>query len=383
MPPKRALVVVYTYVRRAVLLKKHRTSKKAARASVHRRARASRARRRRTWNRYVLEEGKDASPPRGLPDVSVAVARAERRLEKWGEIFLLHASAFPRRRGGVRGDRAGDVPDALFPPHPRARAGGLRADAARRAAGRARAGARRAARGARRGHRDAGRRRARLFGVARARRDARLPRVQPLNVHLPERGGVPRCAQRARRAARGRHRQRGRRRGHERGWHGARRLAYALRRRPRGGYAAAARRLVDATRDALRLGLEACRPGARIGDVLEPIARRLGARRGTASSTGTPRTGVGRRSHQPPTEARRRREKRRGVAVVGRGSASRSSRWRPKTGRSAATLRDGWTVVTADRVSRSAQFEHTVGVGGARADLHARRRSMTTKTRVR
>ena len=163
-------------------------------------ARASRARRRRTWNRYVLEEGGRASPPRGRAG-RLRRGREGRATpgEALGEIFLLHARRVPRRRGGVRGDRAGDVPDALFPPHPRARAGGLRADAARRAAGRARAGARRAARGARRGHRDAGRRRARLFGVARrARRDAGLPRVQPLNVHLPERGGVPRCAQRAR-----------------------------------------------------------------------------------------------------------------------------------------------------------------------------------------
>ena len=162
--------VVYTYVRRAVLLKKHRTSKKAARASAgHRRARA-RARRRRTWNRYVLEEGGRASPPRGRAG-RLRRGREGRATpgEALGEIFLLHARRFPRRRGGVRGDRAGDVPDALFPPHPRARAGGLRADAARRAAGRARAGARRAARGARRGHRDAGRRRARLFGVGGAR----------------------------------------------------------------------------------------------------------------------------------------------------------------------------------------------------------------------
>jgi methionyl aminopeptidase len=36
------------------------------------------------------------------------------------------------------------------------------------------------------------------------------------------------------------------------------------------------------------------------------------------------------------------------------------------------TLRDGWTVVTKDRASRSAQFEHTVGVGERACEIFTR-----------
>jgi methionyl aminopeptidase len=129
---------------------------------------------------------------------------------------------------------------------------------------------------------------------------------------------------------------------------------------------------VDATRDALRLGLEACRPGARIGDVLEPIARRLRAE-GYGVVDRYAAHGVGRRFHQPPT-------------IRHGAGARRGAGWRLRPGHfftiepmatengsvETATLRDGWTVVTADRVSRSAQFEHTVGVGERACEIFTR-----------
>jgi len=154
------------------------------------------------------------------------------------------------------------------------------------------------------------------------------------------------------------------------GWHGdVSRTLFV------GGRAAAnvaARRLVDTTRDALRLGLEACRPGARIGDVLEPIARRLRAE-GYGVVDRYAAHGVGRRFHQPPTI-------RHGAGAV------RNRGWRLRPGHfftiepmatengsvETATLSDGWTVVTADRASRSAQFEHTVGVGERACEIFTR-----------
>ena len=218
--------------------------------------------------------------------------------------------------------------------------------------------------------------------AARAR-DARLPRVQPLNVHLPERGGVPRCAQRARRAARGRHRQRGRRRGHERGMARGVSRTLAVGRRRGGGVPP---RVGWWTRRGTRSDWGWRRVGRARGSVTCWSRSRGGcARRGTASSTGTPRT-----AWAGDSTSRRR---------FGTAPAREEARgWRLRPGHfftiepmatengsvETATLRDGWTVVTADRVSRSAQFEHTVGVGAARVrDLHARRRSVTTKTRVR
>ena len=154
------------------------------------------------------------------------------------------------------------------------------------------------------------------------------------------------------------------------GWHGdVSRTLFV------GGRAAAdvaARRLVDTTRDALRLGLEACRPGARIGDVLEPIAQRLRAE-GYGVVDRYAAHGVGRRFHQPPT-------------IRHGAGARRGAGWRLRPGHfftiepmatengsvETATLRDGWTVVTADRASRSAQFEHTVGVGERACEIFTR-----------
>ena len=154
------------------------------------------------------------------------------------------------------------------------------------------------------------------------------------------------------------------------GWHGD--VSRTLFVGGRAAADAAARRLVDATRDALRLGLEACRPGARIGDVLEPIARRLRAE-GYGVVDRYAAHGVGRRFHQPPT-------------IRHGAGARRGAGWRLRPGHfftiepmatengsvETATLRDGWTVVTADRVSRSAQFEHTVGVGERACEIFTR-----------
>ena len=309
--------------------KSTRTSKTSARASGTP-ARAPRARRRRTWNRYVLEEGGRASPPRGRAG-RLRRGREGRATpgEALGEIFLLHARRFPRRRGGVRGDRAGDVPDALFPPHPRARAGGLRADAARRAAGRARwrTSSRtwcpawtpgrwttscapfwsRAARAATLGYRG--------YNHSTC--------ISPNEVVCHGARARASCCARATSST----------------WTSPWSRARDGTATPRVRSSSAAARPPPprvgwwTTRDALRLGLEACRPGARIGDVLEPIARRLRAE-GYGVVDRYAAHGVGRRFHQPPT-IRHGAGARRGAGCgCGRGTSSRSSRWRPKTGRS-------------------------------------------------
>ena len=154
------------------------------------------------------------------------------------------------------------------------------------------------------------------------------------------------------------------------GWHGD--VSRTLFVGGRAAADAAARRLVDTTRDALRLGLEACRPGARISDVLEPIKRKL-QEEGFGIVDRYAAHGLGRRFHQPPT--------------IRHGShARRGAGFKLKPGHfftiepiateggsvATATLRDGWTVVTKDRASRSAQFEHTVGVGERACEIFTR-----------
>ncbi len=120
----------------------------------------------------------------------------------------------------------------------------------------------------------------------------------------------------------------------------------------------AARRLVEATREARDAGIRAVRPGARLGDVaaaIVAVARPLGF--DVVAEYGG--HGIGRRMHEEPH-----------VCHVGR--AGTGMRLRPGmcftiepmlTEGSARhrVLADGWTVVTVDG-RWSAQFEHTVCV---------------------
>jgi methionyl aminopeptidase len=133
-----------------------------------------------------------------------------------------------------------------------------------------------------------------------------------------------------------------------------------------------ARRLVDATRDALTAGLDECRPGVKIGDVLEPIKRKL-QEEGFGIVDRYAAHGLGKRFHQPPT-IRHGRDARRGFGFKLKPGHFFTIEPIATEGGSVATatLRDGWTVVTKDRASRSAQFEHTVGVGERACEIFTR-----------
>ncbi len=116
--------------------------------------------------------------------------------------------------------------------------------------------------------------------------------------------------------------------------------------------------LLDVTSRALKRGVEAARPGARIGDVSAAIERV-----GLQAGYGVPREltghGIGSRPHEDPQ-------------VPNYGRPGEGLRMQPGLvlaiepmfnlgGREIRTLADEWTVVTADgRVS--AHFEHTVAI---------------------
>lgn len=118
------------------------------------------------------------------------------------------------------------------------------------------------------------------------------------------------------------------------------------------------RRLLEVTQRALRRGVEAARPGARIGDIssaIEQVGREAGY--------GVPREltghGIGSRPHEDPQ-------------VPNYGRSGEGLRLQPGLvlaiepmfnmgGREIRTLADEWTVVTADGTV-SAHFEHTVAI---------------------
>jgi methionyl aminopeptidase len=117
-------------------------------------------------------------------------------------------------------------------------------------------------------------------------------------------------------------------------------------------------RLLDVTQRALRRGVEAARPGSRIGDIsfaIEKVGRDAGY--------GVPREltghGIGSRPHEDPQ-------------VPNYGRSGEGLRLQPGLvlaiepmfnmgGREIRTLADEWTVVTADDTV-SAHFEHTVAI---------------------
>jgi methionyl aminopeptidase len=120
----------------------------------------------------------------------------------------------------------------------------------------------------------------------------------------------------------------------------------------------AARRLVETTYQALWKGIEAVRPGARLGDVGWAIERHA-KRNGYSVVREYCGHGIGREMHEEPQVMH--------FGTPGSGLLLREgmvftiepmiNRGR----RSVATMDDGWTVVTRDG-SLSAQFEHTVAV---------------------
>ncbi|MFY1054171.1 type I methionyl aminopeptidase [Ectopseudomonas khazarica] len=125
-----------------------------------------------------------------------------------------------------------------------------------------------------------------------------------------------------------------------------------------GSVSEAGRKLVDVTYEAMCKGIEAVRPGARLGDIGHAIERHARAH-GYSVVREYCGHGIGRDMHEPPEvlhwgKANTGLTLREGMTftiepMLNLGKAD------------VRTLADGWTVVTCDR-SLSAQFEHTVAV---------------------
>lgn len=128
------------------------------------------------------------------------------------------------------------------------------------------------------------------------------------------------------------------------------------------------RRVVEVAESCLMAGIEATRPGGRLGDIgaaIEALAQARGC--GVVDEYGG--HGIGTQMHMPPH-------------VSHRGVAGRGVRLRPGMAFTIEpmitigspplrTLADGWTVVTADG-SPTAQFEHTVLVTEQGAEVLTR-----------
>lgn len=125
-----------------------------------------------------------------------------------------------------------------------------------------------------------------------------------------------------------------------------------------GSVSEARRKLVDVTYEAMCKGIEAVRPGARLGDIGHAIEQHARAH-GYSVVREYCGHGIGRDMHEPPEvlhwgKANTGLTLREGMTftiepMLNQGKAD------------VRTLADGWTVVTCDR-SLSAQFEHTVAV---------------------
>jgi len=120
----------------------------------------------------------------------------------------------------------------------------------------------------------------------------------------------------------------------------------------------AARRLVQTTYDAMWLGIQSVRPGARLGDIGAAIERHA-KRNGYSVVREYCGHGIGREMHEDPQILHFGRP---GTGLTLREGMTFTIEPMLNRGRrSIKTEDDGWTVVTTDG-SLSAQFEHTVAV---------------------
>ncbi len=137
------------------------------------------------------------------------------------------------------------------------------------------------------------------------------------------------------------------------GWHGDTSKTFAV-----GHIKPLARKIIDVARRALEIGIEAVRPGARLGDIGHAIQQYVESEKCSVVREYCGH-GIGRAFHEEPQ-------------VLHYGKPGTGLELRPgmvftiepmvnlgKPG--VKLLRDGWTVVTRDK-SLSAQFEHTIAV---------------------
>ncbi len=147
------------------------------------------------------------------------------------------------------------------------------------------------------------------------------------------------------------------------GWHGDTSRMY-----PVGEIKRAAERLIDATYEAMMLGIAQVRPGATVGDIGAAIEAHALAQRFSVV-TDFCGHGIGRNFHEAPNVVH--------VGPPGSGPELREGMFftiepminagKPEV----KVLADGWTAVTRDR-SLSAQFEHTIGVTAEGAEIFTR-----------
>jgi len=137
------------------------------------------------------------------------------------------------------------------------------------------------------------------------------------------------------------------------GWHGDSSRMYVVGKIP-----VKARRLVDATYEAMMAGIDAVKPGATLGDVGHAIAR-VAARERFSIVRDFCGHGVGRVFHDAPQVLH---DGRPGTGVLLEPGMIFTIEPMLNAGfAEVKVLNDGWTAVTRDR-SLSAQFEHSVGV---------------------
>jgi methionyl aminopeptidase len=148
------------------------------------------------------------------------------------------------------------------------------------------------------------------------------------------------------------------------GWHGDSAITV-----PVGTVSAEAQRLLDVTQEALRLGIAQAQPGKRVLDIARSVQAYVESQ-GCSVVREYSGHGIGRALHEDPSVPN----------YVERGQANPLIRpgmvfaIEPMVtlGRAAIrTLRDGWTVVTADG-SLAAHFEHTVAITPTGPDILTR-----------
>jgi methionyl aminopeptidase len=138
------------------------------------------------------------------------------------------------------------------------------------------------------------------------------------------------------------------------GWTGDAAISFTIG-PPRGDDA----RLIDVTQAALRAGIGAAVPGARVGDISAAIAR-VGRAAGYGISTDLGGHGVGHTMHEDPSVPNEGRPGR-GLRLVP-GLVIAIEPWFMAGGKDSYLVDDdGWTVRTADG-SRAAHAEHTIAV---------------------
>ncbi len=119
-----------------------------------------------------------------------------------------------------------------------------------------------------------------------------------------------------------------------------------------------AKRLVQVTYEAMWMGINTVRPGARLGDVGHAIQRHA-RRSGYSVVREYCGHGIGREMHEPPQVLHWGKPKT--GLVLREGMVFTIEPMLNQGGRAVHTEDDGWTVVTTDG-KLSAQFEHTVAV---------------------